>query len=359
MFDDLRPIDTQKPDTAPLYIAGPCSAESREQLLATARGVAACGAGWLRAGVWKPRTKPGGFEGAGEKALEWLSEARTLTGLRTITEVATPEHLDAALRSGVDGVWIGARTTTNPFAVQQIADALRGMDIPVFVKNPVNPDAELWIGALERLYNAGIRRLAAIHRGFGTYEQTVYRNPPQWSVPIELHRQLPSLPIICDPSHIGGRTDLIAPLCQRAMDMGFDGLMIECHCCPQQALSDSAQQLTPEELRRLIGSIRLRRTPDAPDAMREFRSHIDSIDNRIIELLAERMHVARQIGRYKSTHGMPILHRDRFNEILESAASRAADMNVSEKFICRIITEIHEESVRQQWEETDEKREIL
>jgi len=359
MFVDLKPINGIQGCTTPLYIAGPCSAESCEQVVATARGVAACGVGWLRAGVWKPRTKPGGFEGVGDAALEWLAAAKAETGLRTMTEVATPQHLEAALRSGIDGVWIGARTTTNPFAVQQIADALQGIDIPVFVKNPVNPDVNLWIGSLERIYNAGIRRLAAIHRGFGTYEPTPYRNPPQWAVAFELRRQIPSLPIICDPSHIGGRAELVAPLAQQAMDMGFDGLMIECHRCPQEALSDSAQQLTPDELRHLIGSVRLRRTPDAPDAMRDFRMRIDTIDNRLIELLAERMSVARQIGRYKSQHGMPIVHRDRFNEILEAAAAKAGNMHLSPKFICRIITDIHEESVRQQWEVSNKKRHTM
>lgn len=355
-MDDLLPINNVAPRTAPIYIAGPCSAESREQLLATARSVAACGVGWLRAGVWKPRTKPGSFEGVGDVALEWLAAVKAETGLRTMIEVATPRHLEAALCSGVDGIWIGARTTTNPFAVQQIADALQGVDIPVLVKNPVNPDVDLWIGSLERIYNAGIRRLAAVHRGFGFYEPSTYRNPPQWSVPFELRRQIPSLPIICDPSHIGGRADLVAPLAQQAFDMGFDGLMIECHCRPQEALSDSAQQLTPDELYRLVDGLHLRRTPDAPDAMRDFRMQIDAIDNRLIELLAERMTVAREIGHYKSQHGMPIVHRDRFNEILEAAASRAAEMQMSPKFICRIITDIHEESVRQQWEVSDKKR---
>ncbi len=202
MFDDLYPIDDRG---KPLYIAGPCAAESREQLLTTARAVAAAGVGWLRAGVWKPRTRPGSFEGAGDMALQWLADAKSETGLRTMTEVATPQHVEAALASGIDAVWIGARTTTNPFAVQQIADALQGVDIPVLVKNPVNPDVELWIGAVQRIYNAGIRRLAAIHRGFGSYEQALYRNPPHWSIPIELRRRIPSLPIVCDPSHMAGR----------------------------------------------------------------------------------------------------------------------------------------------------------
>lgn len=356
MFDDIYPIDDR---CKPLYIAGPCAAESREQLLTTARAVAAEGVGWLRAGVWKPRTRPGSFEGAGDMALQWLADAKSETGLRTMTEVATPQHVEAALASGIDAVWIGARTTTNPFAVQQIADALQGVDIPVLVKNPVNPDVELWIGAVQRIYNAGIRRLAAIHRGFGSYEQTLYRNPPHWSIPIELRRRIPSLPIVCDPSHMAGRADLVEPLAQQAISIGFDGLIVECHCRPSEALSDSAQQLTPVELRRLIGHMRVPERIAAHDAMRDYRSHIDTIDNRLMELLAERMEVARQIGEYKAQHGMPIIHRDRFNEILEAAAANARRMGMSSRFICRIITEIHEESVRQQLAVADKKYDIL
>ncbi len=334
----------------PLYIAGPCSAESRKQLLATARGVAEAGVKILRAGAWKPRTKPGSFEGVGSEALRWLSEAKELYGLHTMTEVATPEHLEEALRSGIDGVWIGARTTTNPFAMQEIADALRGVDTAVLVKNPVIADVSLWIGSIERVYNSGVRRIAAVHRGFGTYEMTAYRNSPHWSVPIELRRRLPELMLLSDPSHIGGRRELIAPLAQEALDLGFDGVMIECHNNPSCALSDAQQQITPEELKRLIGDLIWRRSVEASDALRDFRLHIDSIDNRLVELLAERMGVAREIGDYKRAHSMAVVQQARFNELLQAAEARAENMGLSRSFIHSIFSAIHEESVRQQIE---------
>lgn len=332
----------------PLYIAGPCSAESREQVLAAARGVAEQGIHIFRAGVWKPRTKPGMFEGVGAEALDWLIEAQRSYNLRVITEVATPEHLEAALRSGVDGVWIGARTTTNPFAMQQIADALKGVDTAVLVKNPVIPDVDLWIGAIERIYNSGIRRIAAVHRGFGTHHATLYRNDPHWSVPIELHRLLPHMTILSDPSHIGGRRDLIAPLSQQALDLGFAGLMIECHTHPDQALSDGKQQVTPDTLCEILSHLVWRRTPADEDSLRDFRMHIDTIDSRLIELLAERMEVARGIGKLKRRYGMAVVQRERFNELLEAAKDRAEMLGVSRAFIHQIFSAIHEESVRQQ-----------
>lgn len=332
----------------PLYIAGPCSAESREQVLAAARGVAEQGIHIFRAGVWKPRTKPGMFEGVGAEALDWLIEAQRSYNLRVITEVATPEHLEAALRSGVDGVWIGARTTTNPFAMQQIADALKGVDTAVLVKNPVIPDVDLWIGAIERIYNSGIRRIAAVHRGFGTHHATLYRNDPHWSVPIELHRLLPHMTILSDPSHIGGRRDLIAPLSQQALDLGFAGLMIECHSHPDQALSDGKQQVTPDTLCDILSHLVWRRTPADEDSLRDFRMHIDTIDSRLIELLAERMEVARGIGKLKRRYGMAVVQRERFNELLEAAKDRAEMLGVSRAFIHQIFSAIHEESVRQQ-----------
>lgn len=332
----------------PLYIAGPCSAESREQLLTAARGVAATGVKVLRAGVWKPRTKPGSFEGIGSEALEWLAEAKREYGLKVITEVATPEHLEQVLKAGLDGVWIGARTTTNPFATQQIADALRGVDTSVIVKNPVIPDVDLWVGAIERIYNSGVRRLAAVHRGFGTHQTTPYRNAPHWSVPIELHRRIPTMEILSDPSHIGGRRDLVAQLSQQALDLGFSGLMIECHPRPEEALSDAAQQITPDTLRDLLTSLKLRRTPAGNDTLGDFRLHIDTIDSRIIELLAERMDVAREIGKYKRQHGMAVVQHDRYNELLLAAEAKAEAMSISKKFVNQIFSAIHEESVRQQ-----------
>lgn len=340
---------------SPLYIAGPCSAESREQVLMAARGVAEAGVKIFRAGVWKPRTKPGSFEGVGAEALEWLMEANKSFGLSIVTEVATPEHLELALKAGVDGVWIGARTTTNPFATQQIADALKGVDIAVMVKNPVIPDVDLWIGAIERIYNSGIRRIAAVHRGFGTHHATLYRNDPHWSVPIELQRLLPNITLISDPSHIGGRRDLVAPLSQQALDLGFSGLMVECHPTPDLALSDAAQQITPEVLGDVISNLRWRRTPADNNLLSEYRMHIDTIDSRIVELLAERMEVAREIGEHKRQRGMAIVQRERFNELLESAEARAEFMGLSRSFIHAIFSAIHEESVRQQSDIQSEK----
>lgn len=344
---DLKPLFGDV-NAEPLYIAGPCSAESREQLLQAAHGVARAGVAILRAGVWKPRTKPGSFEGIGNVALDWLVEARAEYGLKVITEVATPEHLEAVLKSGLDGVWIGARTTTNPFATQQIADALRGVDTAVIVKNPVIPDVDLWVGAIERIYNSGVRRLAAVHRGFGTHQTTPYRNAPHWSVPIELHRRIPSMPILSDPSHIGGRRDLVASLSQQALDLGFSGLMIECHPTPDCALSDAAQQITPAMLEALVEELQLRRVPVSNDEIADFRLHIDSIDNRIMELLAERMDVSREIGEYKRRHSMAVVQHDRYNEILLAVESRAEAMGMSQHFIHQIFSAIHEESVRQQ-----------
>lgn len=346
-MEDLKPLFSDA-CCEPLYIAGPCSAESREQLLAAARGVAAAEVSVLRAGVWKPRTKPGSFEGIGSKALEWLAEAKREYGLKVITEVATPEHLEQVLKAGLDGVWIGARTTTNPFAMQQIADALRGVDTAVIVKNPVIPDVDLWVGAIERIYNSGVRRLAAVHRGFGTHQTTPYRNAPHWSVPIELHRRIPTMSILSDPSHIGGRRDLVAQLSQQALDLGFSGLMIECHPRPEEALSDAAQQITPDTLSNLIATLKLRRTPAGNDTLGDFRLHIDTIDSRIIELLAERMDVAREIGEYKRQHGMAVVQHDRYNELLLAAEAKAEAMSISKKFVNQIFSAIHEESVRQQ-----------
>lgn len=334
--------------TGPLYIAGPCSAESREQVLAAAKGVAEAGITIFRAGVWKPRTKPGSFEGIGAEALEWLKEAKKRYALRVVTEIATPEHLDLALSAGIDGVWIGARTTTNPFAMQQIADALRGIDIAVLIKNPVIPDVDLWIGAIERIYNSGVRRIAAVHRGFGTHHTSLYRNDPHWSVPIELHRLLPNITLLCDPSHIGGRRELISPLSQQALDLGFSGLMVECHPMPDKALSDATQQITPESCGNMIAELEWRRTPADGNLLGDYRMHIDSIDSRIVELLSERMEVAREIGEHKRRHGMAIVQRERFNELLEAAEKRGAMMGLSRSFIHSIFSAIHEESVRQQ-----------
>ena len=342
LFDDII--------KEPLYIAGPCSAESRKQALGAAEALAALGIPIFRAGIWKPRTKPGSFEGMGAEALAWLREVKERYGLKVVTEVATPEHVEMVLNAGLDGVWLGARTTTNPFATQQIADALQGVDTAVFVKNPVIPDVDLWVGAIERIYMSGVRRIGAVHRGFGTHETTPYRNAPHWSVPIELHRRIPTLPILCDPSHIGGRRDMIGQLSQQALDIGFDGLMIECHPTPDCALSDAAQQVTPDTLGTILRDLALRRSPVSHGALGEYRLHIDTIDSRIIELLAERMDVSRAIGEYKLAHDIAIVQHDRYNELLLAAESKAESLRVSKRFIHQIFSAIHEESVRQQIE---------
>ena len=245
---ELQPLELPHKENQPIIIAGPCSAETEEQVMDTAQQLSANGCKIFRAGVWKPRTKPGCFEGNGEKALPWLKRVKDETGMLIATEVATPEHVELALKYDMDILWIGARTTTNPFAIQALSDLLCGVkNIPVLVKNPVNPDLELWIGALQRLNQAGIKRLGVIHRGFSSYEKKIYRNLPMWQIPIELHRRIPNLPIICDPSHIGGQRHLIAPLCQQGLDLGADGLIIETHCNPNKAWSDAEQQVTPEQ----------------------------------------------------------------------------------------------------------------
>ena len=316
----------------------------------TARGLAANGVKIFRAGVWKPRTKPGGFEGGGEPCLEWLKRVKRELGMLTSVEVATEKHVKAALAAEVDILWIGARTAANPFAMQEIADALKGHDVPVLVKNPVNPDLELWIGALERLNNAGITRLGAIHRGFSEYDKSVYRNAPQWHIPIELRRRLPELPIFCDPSHIGGKRELIASLSQQAMDLGFDGLIVESHCNPDAAWSDAAQQITPDVLDYILNLLVIRKDTHTTESLNELRKQIDECDNDLIQLLAKRMRVCREIGTYKKEHGVNILQTGRYNEILDKRGAQGVLCGMDQDFIKKVFEAIHEESVRQQME---------
>ena len=332
----------------PLIIAGPCSAESEEQIMDTARGLAAAGVKIFRAGVWKPRTKPGGFEGVGELSFDWLKRVKSELGMLTAVEVATEKHVKAALAAEVDILWIGARTAANPFAMQEIADALRGHDVPVLVKNPVNPDLELWIGALERLNNAGVKRLGAIHRGFSEYEKSLYRNPPQWHIPIELRRRLPELPIFCDPSHMGGRRELIAPLSQEAMDLGFDGLMIESHCNPDCAWSDKNQQVTPDALAVILDHLIIRETTQTTESLAELRREIDKLDNQLLSLLSKRMRVSREIGQYKKEHNMPVLQAQRYDEILNHRGALAEELDINPEFVKTVLRAIHEESVHVQ-----------
>lgn len=332
----------------PLVIAGPCSAETEEQVMDTARQLAANGIKILRAGIWKPRTKPGGFEGVGSEGLAWLKKVKQETGMYVSTEVATQKHVYEALKYGIDLLWIGARTTANPFAVQEIAEALQGVDIPVLIKNPVNPDLELWIGAFERLSKVGITKLGAIHRGFSSYDKKIYRNLPQWHIPIELKRRLPDLPLICDPSHIGGKRDLIQPLCQQAMDLSYDGLIIETHCNPDAAWSDASQQVTPDRLKEILGELVIRDAKQTTEDLSHLRNQIDECDDQLLELLAKRMRVSKEIGTFKKEHNMTVVQTDRYDEILQKRISQAEEMGMDCEFMRVILGAIHEESVRQQ-----------
>ena len=283
----------------PIIIAGPCSAESREQVLCTAKELAKNGVKIFRAGIWKPRTKPGGFEGVGTVGLPWLKEVKQETGMLVATEVATAAHVFEAIKAGIDILWIGARTAANPFAMQELADSLKGTDIPVLVKNPVNPDLELWIGALERLVNAGIKNVGVILRGFSTYDQKLYRNLPLWHIPIELRRRYPNITMFCDPSHIGGKRELIAPISQQAMDLKFDGLMVESHCNPDEALSDAKQQITPQILDFTLKMLVLRENVQTTENISVLRKQIDEIDEQLLTILAKRSRISREIGMYK------------------------------------------------------------
>ncbi|MFI3317322.1 MAG: bifunctional 3-deoxy-7-phosphoheptulonate synthase/chorismate mutase type II [Rikenellaceae bacterium] len=332
----------------PMIISGPCSAESEEQLLSTAHQLSALGVKIFRAGVWKPRTKPGGFEGVGKLGLEWMQRVRRETGMLISVEVATPVHVQQALEADMDMLWIGARTSANPFAMQDIADALKGVDIPILVKNPVSPDLDLWMGAMQRLRNAGITRLGAIHRGFSSYGDSLYRNQPIWSIPIELHRQFPNMPIICDPSHMGGKRSLIEPLTQQAMDLGFSGVMIESHCNPEAAWSDAAQQLTPCDLGDVLSRIVIRDKKVSTQDLSDLRREIDELDGSLLELLAKRMKISRSIGIFKKEHDMPILQATRYDEILEKRGEQAASLGLDLDFVKDILQSIHEASVELQ-----------
>ena len=347
---ELEPLRLPSDNERPFVIAGPCSAETEEQVMKTALELRMKGCHNFRAGVWKPRTKPGGFEGNGEKALPWMQRVKKETGMMVATEVATPEHVELAMKYDIDILWIGARTSANPFAVQALADALKGVDVPVFVKNPVNPDIELWIGALERINQAGIKRLGAIHRGFSSYDKKIYRNLPMWQIPIELRRRYPDLPMICDPSHIGGRRELIAPLCQQAMDLGVDGLIVESHCDPDKAWSDAKQQVTPDVLDYILSLLVIRDESVTSEGITQLRHQIDELDNQLMDLLAKRMRVCREIGHYKKEHNMTVLQTNRYNEILEKRGAQGSLCGMAPEFVAQVFEHIHEESVRQQIE---------
>lgn len=350
-MDDLQPIVSQKVEPRrPIVIAGPCSAETEEQVLNTAQQLSAQGVRIFRAGIWKPRTKPGSFEGVGKEGLTWLKHVKEETCMLVATEVATKQHTEEALKANIDILWIGARTVSNPFSVQEIADTLLGYDIPILIKNPLNPDLELWIGAIERIYNAGIRRIGVVHRGFSSYEKQTYRNPPHWHIPIELRLRIPGLTVLCDPSHMGGKPSLIAPLCQEAMDLGYDGVMVESHCNPTAAWSDKEQQITPEALGHIIRSLVIRDTTEATETLSELRRQLDMLDEKLLNILSQRMSTSREIGRYKKEHNMKILQTQRYDEMLNKRIAQAIELGMDGNFMKRIIQAIHEESVRQQIE---------
>lgn len=336
----------------PLVIAGPCSAETEEQVLKIAHELKDSGASFFRAGIWKPRTRPGGFEGVGAIGLKWLQKAKAETGLPMAVEVANATHVKLALEHDIDVLWIGARTTVNPFAVQEIADALEGTDKIVLVKNPVNPDLALWIGGIERLHNAGIRNLGAIHRGFSTYEKTKYRNIPEWQLPIELQSRFPDLPLINDPSHITGRREMIQEVAQQALDLNFDGLIIETHIDPDNAWSDAAQQVTPAVLKKILEDLKVRKTAidedDFNSKMTSLRANIDIADTKILEILGNRMKIAEQIGQLKKEKNVAILQNKRWHEILDKMIAEGASKGLTEDFVLKIFKAIHQESITHQ-----------
>ena len=338
--------------THPLVIAGPCSAESEEQVLKIAHQLKNTDATVLRAGIWKPRTRPGNFEGVGEIGLKWLKRAKDETGLLTATEVANPKHVELALKNDIDLLWIGARTTVSPFVVQEIAEALKGTDKIVLVKNPVNPDLALWLGAVERLHTSNIDKLGVIHRGFSTYEKTRYRNNPEWQIPIDLQNQFPDLPLILDPSHIAGRRDIIFDLCQSALDLNFDGLMIETHHDPDNAWSDAKQQITPKTLDQLTIDLKIRKEEgDALEYLNNLsnlRTQIDVVDHKLTEILGKRMKIADEIGGLKKKNNVAILQNKRWNEILGKMILEGKEFDLSEEFVLKIYKAIHQESINHQ-----------
>ena len=338
-------------------IAGPCSAETKEQVLKTAEGLSALPLDYFRAGIWKPRTRPGEFEGVGNEAIPWLQEVKNQFGLKISTEVAKAEHVESVLKAGFDMIWIGARSTANPFTVQEIADALKGVNIPVMVKNPTNPDLKLWIGAIERVEKAGIKEISAIHRGFSVYEKTLYRNNPNWQIPIDLKQELPTIPLICDPSHIGGRDYLLLEIAQRAFDLRYDGLMIETHCSPKDAWTDAKQQITPAELSTLLNSLKVRgRQEIEEEEIIQLRSQLTSKDEEIIRILRERMDVSGLIGSYKKQHNIAILQNSQWEESLRKNLERAKNADLSPQFSNDLFRLIHQESIRIQAEILSEKK---
>lgn len=349
----MKEIVQQVWNKRPIIISGPCSAETEEQVLETAQRLAKTGkVDMLRAGIWKPRTRPGMFEGIGTKGLPWLQQAKKLTGLPVTVEVATGKQVEDALTFDVDVLWLGARTTVNPFSVQEVADSLRGVDIPVLIKNPINPDLELWTGAVERVAKAGIKQLGLIHRGFSSYGNTEYRNAPMWHLAIEMKRRNPDMIMINDPSHICGRRDILLDVAQRAINLDFDGLMIESHIDPDNAWSDAKQQVTPEKLAEMLGEIVWRKEDIASDefhaALEKLRQQINHLDDELMQILSQRMRIAEKIGEYKKNNNITILQTNRWNEILERAFRKGEKLGLSKEFITKYFDAVHMESINHQ-----------
>jgi chorismate mutase len=355
ILNDIKPETSTmfvKKGNKPFLIAGPCSAETEEQVMETAKGLMDAGIDLFRSGVWKPRTRPGAFEGKGSAALPWLKRVKDELGIRTTIEVATALQVEKALKFGIDVLWIGARSTANPFSVQEIADALKGVDVPVMVKNPTNPDLELWIGAIERVQAAGIKNIAAVHRGFSTYGKSIFRNEPYWEIPIELRRRMPEIPLFCDNSHICGNRVELKSVAQYALDLNYDGLMTETHCNPDQAWSDAQQQITPAEYSKLISELVFKReTSDDQDFLAHvasIRQQIDELDLAVLKLIAQRMELSEQIGFHKRHHNISILQLQRWNEILEKAKEFGRQQGLSERFIQHYLSAVHQESIAKQ-----------
>ena len=336
----------------PVIIAGPCSAETEEQLLETSQRIKDIGVNIVRAGIWKPRTRPNNFEGIGEEGLRWVQSVRKETKQKFAVEVATPKHVYEAIKYNVDMLWIGARSTTNPFAVQEIAEALRGADVPVLIKNPINPDLALWMGAIERISNVGITKIGAIHRGFSSFKKTKFRNLPVWQIPLELKRKLPNLPLICDPSHIAGQRDMIFELSQNAIDLDYDGLIIETHRDPENAWSDAEQQITPESLGAIIKNLKYRK-PTSKDrdfitVLTELREQIDHVDKELFEIIAQRMDIVDQMGHYKKKNNVTVFQKNRWQQISESRSKWAEDLGLNPEFMWDLFKLIHDASIRRQ-----------
>jgi len=349
----MKDLVQEKWAKRPLIISGPCSAETEEQVLETATRLAKTGkVDMLRAGIWKPRTKPGMFEGIGVKGLPWLLKAKQITGLPTTVEVATAKHVEDALQFEVDVLWIGARTTVNPFSVQEVADALRGVDVPVLIKNPINPDLELWSGGIERLQKVGVKQIGMIHRGFSNYGNTEYRNAPMWHLPIEMKRRFPEMLLICDPSHIGGRRDILQAIAQQSINLDFDGVMIESHIDPDKAWSDAKQQITPERLAEMLDALVWRHestsSKEFVTALATLREQINHIDDELLTLIGQRMKIADKIGQYKKENNITILQTNRWNELLEKAFKKGDNLGLSKEFISKYYDAVHLESINHQ-----------